>query len=551
MGMAAPPSPRGPGSSRVEMIVAAVVCVAAVCLVYAMLMAESAGIHHEIQLAAPDAARPGEVIALRAYVYATPDAPEGPTPIAPPVEVELRDGESVVGTVTLVEGAFSSLEGELTIPRDVTGQLTLEARAREHDTVVATVARAISIADDAPPAPALDRRAPTLAHFFLGPLMSDEPPPVPAPVEDPLAELGVPEEPLEPFSLDAIVPGGVCVPETECFLVVDVGALSVTPMLTDCVGVEPRPMAPVTGVATHHHALPLVVHGPEGTCDLVAMRGDVRLAHRAVRIPVALATPYLDVTTPVAAGRVAELRLVAPPGRDTVIVDVFRDGRWMRTSTFAASADVAAPTSVSLRDLEPGTYVLEARADALPTDYVFPRLFVSTASEVLTGRDAELTRVGAPRAEVLYRLAPREQHGLTLPLAASGLEADRMRIELQKRTARTVAFGGMALAIVLLVLAVFRRGLAADAEARAVMVAAGVPGADDRSARLRGTLNVVLMVLGLGLGLVVGAAFIAAHQIVIDAPNIAASPPIEPAPNPPSGPNAPGGSGVAPSPTAP
>ncbi len=528
---------------------AGAVCIASVGLVYAMLMAESTSIHHEIQLAAPEAARPGEVIALRAYVYATPDAPEGPTPIAPPVEVELRRGAEIVGSATLTPGAFSSLEGELTVREDVAGTLTLEARAREDGEVIATVARTLEVSSDAPAAPELDRRAPTLAHFFLGPIGVPEaaPAPLDAPTDAPVTAAA----PEEPFSLDAIVPGGVCVPEVECLLVVDVGSPSVTPMLTDCLGVEPRPMLPVTGVATPYHALPFIVHGPEGTCELVAMRGDVQIAHRTVRMPVALATPHMALPVAVSPGRVAEVQLVAPPGRDVVIVDIFRNGRWMRTSTFDAPSDVSAPRTVSLPGLEAGTYMLEARADALPTDYVFPRLFIAVAPEVLTGPDAELTRVGVPRAEVLFRLAPREQHGLTLPAPASGLVADQSHLELQKRTARTIAFGGMALAIVLLVLAVLRRGLMADAEARAVMLEAGVPGADDTSARRRGTLNVVLMVLGLGLGCAVGAAFIAAHQIIIDAPNIPASPPIVPEANDPPGPNAWEGSGVAPSPTPP
>jgi hypothetical protein len=412
--------------------------------------------------------------------------------------------------------------------------------------VVATVARTITISDDAPPAAPLERVAPTLSHFFVGPLISDE---VPAPPVDPAAET-LTADPIvvEPFSLDAVVPGGLCIPEIECLLAVDTGSTTVVPSLADCVGVEPRP-APAATEPSRWHLLPLIVHGPEGTCDLVATRNGGRVAHRNVRMPVALATPFLDVVQPISEGRAADVRVVAPPGRDHVVIDVFGEGRWIRSTTFEASSDASAPTSLALDPLPPGTYTIQARADALPTDYVLPRLFVSSAPEVLTGRDLEMTQ--ASHAAVLYRLAGREQHGLTLPLPSSGLEADRQRLEAQKRGARNVAFAGMGLAIVLLVLAVFRRGLAADAEARAVMIEAGVPGADGRAARLRGTINVVLMVLGLGLGCAVGAAFIAAHRIVIDAPNLDASPPIEPEPISPSGPNAEGGQSVAPQSTAP
>ncbi len=506
-----------PRERGVELAVGVGVCVAGAVLVYAMLLAEGIGVRDELMLTAPEAARPGETIALRAYLYHDPENAEGPTPETGDVDVELRDGSRIVSHATLHPGALSSLEGSIEVGSDVHGALYLVARARTGGHVVATVARAIEIADDAAPAADVDRVASPLAHFQLGPLTQVGPGLV-ATVEP--GTLALPPPVVD--TLDAWVVGSVCIPDVRCLVAVDVGIESVDPTLTDCAGVEVLPMLPVTAVATRYHVLPLVVHGPEGTCTLAAVSGaegtrGQTLAHRTIRFPVALATPFFGVETPMVYSTV-RWAAVAPPGRDGVVLDVFHDGRWRNTVTLAAGNDPSG--ALDYRDLTlalpAGVYLFEARSDALPnTAYVAPRLVVVGGDAALAAAHDAPALPGARGPELQFFLASHEQHGLALPTATSGLSDDRSRLDGHKRTARTIAFVGMAVGILLLVVTVLRRGLNADAEARALMVAAGVPGADDSSARRRGRFTVILTVLALGLACATGAALIAAHDIAI------------------------------------
>lgn len=507
-------------SRRVELAVGVGVCVAGAVLVYAMLLAEGIGVRDELMLAAPDAARPGETLALRAYLYHDPENPEGPTPEEGDVDVELRDRARVLSRATLTSGALMSLEGSIAVPEDAHGALYLVARARDDGHVVATVARPLEVADDAAPAGEADRAASPLAHFSLGTLTQE---PVPAALAT-AVEMGL-LVPLPPHvdTLDAWVVGGVCVPDARCLLAVDVGVTDVEPQLTNCAGVEVLPPLPVTGVATRYHVLPLVVHGPEGTCDIAAVsvaegsRGTT-VAHRSIRFPVALATPFFGVETAMVDGS-PRYAAIAPPGRDGIVLDVFHDGRWRNTMTLPAANEPSAALDYHELPGDPlpaGVYLFQARSDALPTAYVAPRLVVVGGDAALAAAHEPPARAGARGPELTFFLAAHEQRGFVLPTATSGLIEDRARLDGRKRAARTIAFVGMAVGIILLVVTVLRRGLSADAQARAVMAAAGVPGADDASARRRGRLNVVLMVLALGLALATGAALIAAHELAID-----------------------------------
>jgi hypothetical protein len=518
--MATPKRSRG-----VELAVGVGVCVAGAMLVYAMLLAEGVGIRDELMLAAPEAARPGETIALRAYLYYDPEAAEGPTPEDGDVDVELRDGSRRLSHTALTSGALSSFEGSLAVPDDVHGALYLVAHARVDGQMIATVARGLEVAPDAPPAADADRVASPLAHFTLGPLTADEVPPPLAAVTEPGAAVALPTPP-HVDTLDAWVVGGACVPDVRCLVAVDVGQLDVDPQLTECAGVEILPMLPVTGVATRYHVLPIVIHGPEGTCTLAAVstaegsRG-ATVAHRSIRFPIALATPFLGVEPASADGHV-RYAAVAPPGREGIVLDVFREGRWRSTITLAAGSDPSG--ALDFHDLPgdplpPGVYMLEARSDALPSTYLAPRLVIVGGDAGLAQAAEAPARAGAEGPELTFFLASHEQRGLVLPGTSSGLLDDRMRLDGRKRTARTIAFGGMAVGILLLVVTVLRRGLSADAEARKLMADAGVPNADDGAARRSGRFTVVLMVLALGLALTTGAALIAAHELALDSAN--------------------------------
>jgi hypothetical protein len=448
------------------------------------------------------------------------------------VDVDLHDGARVVGHARLSPGANDSLEGAITVPEDAGHALALVGRARVLGEVVATVARPLAVADDATPATAIDREASPLSHFSLQPLVratvaqpggsfvgAPGEAPAPAPPPDPV-----------PLTLDAWVVGGVCVPEVRCELMVDTGNADVDAALRDCAGVDP-------GEASRegrYQRLALVVRGPEGTCSLAGLAHDeahTELGRRALRLPVALATPVLTLESPLADDGVPHAAVVAPPGREGAVLDVFRAGRWMRTVTVAASADPASVSRVAPIEMPPlpqGVYLLEARTDALPTTYVSPRLLVVGGDAALEAEADRPAHPGQRGLELAFYLAAHEQDGLALPTPASGLSVDRARLEARRRTTRTIAFVGMAVGILLLVVAVMRRGLSADAQARALLAAAGVEGADDAAARRRGRLTVALMVLALALACAAGASMLAARQMVVDSPAVDTSLPEPP-----------------------
>ena len=507
-------------SRRVELAVAVGVLVAGAVLVYAILLASGVAVHDELMLAAPEAARPGETIALRAYLYHEPEAIEGPTAEDGEVDVMLRDGARVLARASLVPGAQRSLEGSIEVPADAHGTLHLVARARVDAHMVATVARTLVVASDAAPAAPIDRVASPLAHFVLGAL-TPEAPPVTA-----LTEPGTPLPPPPPRldTLEAWVVGGICVPDVRCLIAVDVGLPSVEPRLSDCAGVEVLPPLPVTAMATLYYVVPIVVHGPEGTCSLDAVsvadawRGR-RLAHRSIRFPVALATPFFGVENASIEGGALRWSGVASPGREGIVVDVFHHGRWRNTLTLPAGSDPAGALAFAdlPLSLPTGLYLIQARGDALPTPYVAQRLVVVGGDDTLRATSGAPALPGARGPELTFSLAAHEQSGLTLPAAVSGLADDRARLEARKRSARMTGFVGVTVGILLLVVTLLRRGLSADAEARALMAAAGVPGADDAIARRKGRLTVILTVLALGLACATGAALIAAHDLMVDA----------------------------------
>lgn len=470
------------GAGRSELAVAAWVGLGAIALVYAMLVVERAELQHALHLAAPAAARPGSEIAIGAYLF--DNAAEGGVPalVRAEIEVELVRGEDVLARTTLSHGPLDVAEGWLAVP-DAGGEHVLRARARLGREVVATSSRALSVAPDAPGAPELGRTAPRLMHFSLGPVVvaaGQSPPP----------------------RFEVLVQAGVCVPDEPCTLLVDVGAVGYDVELAPGPSVSLRGAPRVEGRLA---ALSLAVGGPEGEAELIVRQAGVELARRTVRLPVALATPWLSVDLARARAGVLDVEVVPPPGRRAVVVDVFADTQWMRTVTIEGSTG-----DLLGEPLPPGIYRVEVRADPFRTERVMSR--------VVRVGDGGAALAGAPalgRDGLAFELAAAEAEsvGLELPAASSGLDADRAALEGQKRLVRTIALGAMMLAIVIVAVAVTRRGLLANAQAAALLREAGA--ADAAVAARARTLSLVLAVAALCLGFATAAALVMARNLVI------------------------------------
>jgi len=468
---------------RSELAIAAAAAGLAVALVYAMLVSERASVTHALQLAAPDAALPGAAVPLRTFLLFGVSPGDAPTLTEGEVTVALLDGEAIVADTTLEPSATSTCEGTLVAP-DRSGTFVLHAVARIDGEVVATVARELSVTEDAPASTPLARLAPPLSQFALGPV-------------------AIEPSQLPPPAFEARVSGGVCVPDQPCEVLVDLGDAE------HDVRFEPGPAVTVRGGAERegrYARLLVQVTGPEGDGTLVALAGTTPVARRSLRLPVALATPTFAVADPVVRDGVVTVEVAPPPGRTTLIADVSRDGRFVRTITLPGGAldeHGRRRAELSLANLEDGVYRLSVRADPFPTDHVFDRM-------VRIGPPTPPLSADAPMA-LAFEAAALEDEGLALPTLVSGLEADRARMSSGQGMVRGLAIAAMLAAAVLVVLGVMRRGIASDAEAAKVLREAGAP-EDDHAARHQ-RLTLALTILALAFALLAGAALVTARRL--------------------------------------
>ena len=480
---------------RSEIAMAAGVSVCALGLVYAMMLSERTALRHALQLAAPAEALPGAPLPVRAYLMHGIAEGDTPTLVEADVEVRLtRPGasEEQISTEMLETSSTTTMEGTLEAPTEP-GHYMLEALASSEGSVLASVAVPLTVSADAAPASELGRLAPTLSHFALGPVTLE-------PSESP------------PSAFEARVEGGLCIPDQVCSLVVDLGSGGYE------LRVEPGPAVRVVDgveLEDRYARVSFRVSGSEGDLTLALLREGRLVARRSVRLPVALATPYFAPRTPfVREGRLPSM-LAPPPGRTQLLMDVARDGYFVRTVTLpplSREGSANDPTGlggldVDLSDLPPGLYRVQVRADVCPTESVTGRLVrIGPASALSPPFDVEGELAFA------FQAADVETTTLALPRLVSGLPEDLARVEAGQSVVRVVAFSAMLIAAVLLVLAVLRRGIASDADAKKVLDEAGVE--EDPKAQRQQRMTLVLTVLALALALLTGVALIAARGLM-------------------------------------
>ncbi|AKF08165.1 hypothetical protein [Sandaracinus amylolyticus] len=487
--------PPEPASSRAVVLARILVPIALGVVGYAVLISERWEVDHELQLVAPDRVRPGDPIPLRAFVFDGIDDPDGGELVAAQVDVELRDGERVLARTTLDTSRARSSEGALAPPDDATdARLDLVASARDDDgALLATVTRALTIEPDAPPAPLRGRVGLPLQQIDVGPVIAEA--------------TGVPLPPLE-----VRVAGGACVPEERCALWIDAGD-------ADTITIEETPAASVGERSTRDGALVRLVvvpHGPEASVELVASRLGQPLARRTVRLPIALATPWIDAPRVVSSMPIP-LEAHPPVGREVLTADLFYEGRWIATATL----DPARPELPF--DVGPGLYRVEVRADPFGGERAAARyvlvapagsdLALHDTRELLRREDVELTDREGTEPRLL--LAGAEEEVRTLPSAISGLEDDRRMVAERRRRLHFVAGLALGLGIAVLAMSLLRRGLFAAAEARDVMHEAGDPEARSVRARARTTLAVIAIVGAVAVALLAGAALILARAALV------------------------------------
>jgi hypothetical protein len=469
--------------------------VAVFAVVLAVFLGERAAVDHELQLLAPERAAPGHPLALRAFLFERLQAVDGPHLASVPVEVRLLDGNGQVrAQTTLTPSPAGGSEGDLTVPADLRGAVTLEALARAEGEPLASARAALELRADAPPLPLAGRLATELQQLSLGPVRGES----------------------APSALDVRIDGAACIPERACRVLVHVGEPAAAVHLEPSASVTPGPpAAPSAGLVE----LTAVVHGPEARTELVATRDGAEVARRSVQLPVALATPAVMLASRhVPAGAPVRLAVNVLGDPPAVVVDAYRDGQWIHATSIAPSED-AQPLP---RLLAPGVWRLQVHADPFVADRAAVRWLVvgsegEAAVEALTVGLAESPPPTGPVAlQQAWLASPSEASMHPLPAGVSGLAADLERLEARRARLRYAAVVALGLGLIVAGVLFLRRGLEAAGEAQRVMDATGDPVLTSRRHRRRTLLSALLIVATVLLAFVGAAALIVARAHLLD-----------------------------------
>lgn len=469
---------------------------------------------YDLQLIAADSGAPGELLPIRARLYENLRGLEGPRLSARPIDLRLTDHHGRIHARTRLlpaRGGHSDMEGSLRLPAAVSGAFRLHASVQIDRTDV-EVQRRLRVGAPARLVPE-GRPLRALQQFSEGPL-------------SPAAGAVAPDR------MRVRVGGGVCVPEEECHVFVHVGVPGAAVWIEGNSTVTPgagaaQPSAETDGVVL----LSIVTHGPEAQLWLRASRGGREVAQRSVRLPIALGASQLRLREPLLpAPGLPDLALLG--GEGGCIVDVFRDGQWVRTGSQPSCAELRKPP---FPPLTAGVYRVQARHDpfgaamsGVALAYVLaPNEHRSAALRELARRvvavdssdrfaraalaaaDAELQLDAAGFG---YLAAALETGVIALPHAVSGYAATLERLAHTQSRLRWMSIAALVLGALSLALAVGRSGFLAAARADAILLDAGQAGPVRRRARARAMFSLALSVLSLLLVFAVLGAYVVARS---------------------------------------
>jgi hypothetical protein len=469
---------------------------------------------YDLQLIVSGAAEPGALLPVRALLYENLRGLEGPRLSARVLDLRLIDRKGQVRAQAHLQPAragHADIEGSLRIPSDARGAFRLRATTTIDDVLV-EVAGTLRVGTASRSTPE-GRPLRALQQFSEGPLQP---------------ETGA----VAPDQLRVRIGGGACVPEEECRVFVHVGAPAAAVWIEPNSTLTPsggagQPSAETTGIV----ALSVITHGPEAQLWLRASRSGVQVARRSVRLPIALGAAQLRLTDPVhVAPAVPELSLRG--GEGGCIVDVFRDGQWVRTGS---APSCTRPFTPPIEPLAGGVHRVQARRDPFGSTtagvavgvWLEPRATRHAALRELARRAAAIDStdrfaravLSASDAELQldaagfgYLAAVLEAGVIELPRAVSGYASTLERLARTQAKLRWLSIVALALGAVSLALAVGRTGLQAVARADAILLDAGQSQPVRRRARARAMISLALSVLSLLLVFVVVGAYVVARS---------------------------------------
>lgn len=479
---------------------------------------------YDLQLTAPEAAQPNQDIPLRALFYEKLRSVEGPSLSPRKLDVLLEDRAGKVLARTRLAPAragYGDIEGVLRVPGSLQGEFRLHA-ITVIDSLRVEVQRPLRIGEPARYA-VQGRPLRALQQFSEGPLQP---------------EAGE----VAPDVLRVRVGGGACVPEEECHVFVHVGTPAATVWVEGNSTVTPQSAPASPRTTSSIVALTVITHGPEAQLWLRASRAcpsdsptpcpehGRQVAHRSIRLPVALGAAALRVKKLIVAPDESPA-IALLGGEGGCVVDVFDDGRWVRSgSAPSCTRDKPPPTAA----LAPGVYRIQARRDPYASSmagvalcYVLaPGETRARALRELAGRVAALDSTDRFARSVMaaedsalpldapsfgYLAAALETGVIELPRPVSGYAATLERLAESQAQLRWLSIIALVLGALSLALSVGIRGLRAAARADALLLDAGHTGQMRRRARARAMLSLAFSVLSLMLVFVVLGAYVVAR----------------------------------------
>jgi len=447
------------------------------------LVAEPPPADVDLMLVAPDYARPGSSLPLRALAVAGLAESGGPTtPLARPMRVTLLDesGRPLAET-TLVAGAADTFEGELTIPPGVQGRLSLRARMpAPWDGEPIEVKRLVQVSEDA--------AASTRRGRLATPTQRWRPESIEA------LDGGTP-----PRDLDLRVLGGACAPELPCELRLWVGepAAEVELESSPSLSVESSAHSTTSGIVPFG----VTVHGAEAVAHLVARREGALVARRSVRLPILMAGHGMRLpqgSLVVGAPARPELEVSSLNDSRRFVVDAYLDGHWLHTATLELDGDGRGRLPYSLA---PGLWRLSVHRDPFSTLRSAGRLVLvlapgadpmselrrlAASPELAVGTDplANLLVSGRPPpgsaeqvSELLFALPELDFY--QMPDLAHGILQLGPDVDPGRRALRALAGGLVLLAGFLVAWMLIRRGQAAGHQADLLLADAQREAAED------------------------------------------------------------------------
>lgn len=447
-------------------------------IVLAVFFGEQAYVDHELQLVVDRQVAPGP-LAVRAIVLEGLEAPEGPRVIAAPVELTLRDAaDRVVSRARLASSVASGADGSIDIPADAQGMLRLSGAVMLDGGAAATAQTELEVRAERSPRPTERTRD---VHVVES--------------QSPLSDTGI--------SLRIV--GGACVPETRCELLARIADRPVELRLSPTPSVEP--IGPASGRGPGLIRLAVRTHGPDAMAELVAtVDGQERLY--GLQLPVGMATPIVRVAAIVPAR--VPLEVEALPDRPGLIVDAFRDGRWVRTGSVPRERG---RFDAPFAPLEPGLWRIQVRTDPFGSNHAATRTVVVLGAGQTEADAARLAAHAAGEEPIEggldWALAGLDHDVYTMPSAVSGYDGDLRALEERRWILRVIAAVALLLGTLLAGAYFVRRGLDAAIEAQRVMDLTGDPELSSEGHRRR-TVATALLISAAAL-----FAFVCAAAIII------------------------------------